>query len=63
MKNSTRKGLAITAGTITGISLCGLALFVQAKLCDFIGGKIVDASFAVGEAILKSEKPNKTVED
>jgi hypothetical protein len=63
MKDNARKGLAITAGTITGISLTGLMMFLIGKASGFFGEKIIDVSFAVGEAIWKKGKTEEIVED
>lgn len=63
MKDNTRKGLAIAAGTFTGISLIGLAMFLIGKAGEFFGEKIVDVSFAVGKAILKKDDSDKIVND
>ena len=63
MKDNTRKGLAITAGVFTGLLLTGLGVVGITKIADFAGDIIVDASFAVGKAILKKDDSDKIAED
>lgn len=63
MKDNTRIGLAITAGVFTGLLLTGLSAVGISKIAGFVGDIIVDASFAVGKAILKKDDSDKIVED
>lgn len=63
MKDSTRTGLAITAGAITGLSLLTIAAYIFSSASSYIGEKIIDVSFGVGKAILKKGKTEETVED